>query len=118
MSFDLPDDLEGGITQLAAALKVASNAPDILARDAVVFALRRIMEGMPLENSLLDSLERDWVLKRHIKDRLSHSIMIAEKCIADSNALNSVVQSLISDLVSGGAKNTTHGVKNAAGAGE
>jgi hypothetical protein len=74
---------EGALTTALAALNISEAT---VVQQAVNFALRQIISGIPLGGSLQSSLEGSDVTTRSMRFRLGRAILLAEKVLADQAA--------------------------------
>ena len=98
-TIDIPPELEGALAQLRAGTKASDGR---LASDAMVFALRRIIEGMPLESSLLPSLETDHAIRVAVRERILKLLLTGEKALADATTVAQMVAAVTEGIETDG----------------
>jgi hypothetical protein len=95
ITIEIPAELEGVLAQMRSSLKATDGR---LASDALVFALRRGIDGMPLEPTLLASLETHNAVRAAVRERVSRLILTGEKAVADAAALQQSLAAITAEL--------------------
>lgn len=99
VTITVPPELEGALAQVRASLKTNDSA---LASDALIFALRRVIEGMPMDGSLVSALEANNAVRAAVRERILKLLLTAEKALADASALHETLTAIGGDIARAG----------------
>lgn len=95
LAVEVPADLEGALAHARAKFKTTDDA---ITKDALIFALRRIIEGIPLdEKSLLGALESNQAIRDVLRERNTRTLLTLERALADSLTLHAALRGLVTE---------------------
>jgi len=103
VSIEVPTHLESALIRYASAHKELQNPEGQCASDALLFVLQKVVDGLPIDGSLRENLNREWSLKSMFRERMTKLIATAEGRLTDSEVMHLAVTRVLSTLVSGGS---------------
>src|ERR1035437_4948321 len=95
VEIEVPENYSGAFQQLVSRYSPGSKAGSVVVAQSLIFALRRVMEGVALKDDFLETLEENNNASRSIISQASGLFRIMEMSAADALALQRSIVAMI-----------------------